>query len=564
MPLKGIEPLSLVPKTSALSVELQRLELNQYDRIIQQNMQLTKQTQQLVAAVRSIINSSEIEGSEAIDVSKTVSFFALAYEKFRNVIEFKDEHIIRRNAINRILSRRLAFNPELADESLSLAKEIAWAGYFRKDKIPEQSIEKLQRVIDWYIKLRNILVKGEPRQKVIFYNEFVKDLLVCQIEEIFNEKETKINSLFLFYFYQVLSPHIGIEDKTSDEKNLITYIALEQVFRKSDVVYLRYYLFKLLFENLLKVSRSDLKDHRQDFKKALNFIEKQISQPINRKITKFLRNLRPAYLIFKETLLQNLNSFEELLEEEKKLKSRVEALCEDKYQVTKEKLSRAGVRSVIYIFLTKIIFVLIAEYPLMTQLGEEVDYLSLAINALFPPFLMFLFVFFTSVPDENNTERIWKKIKQLLFEEPTEKLLFKTKKTKERHFFFNVTFWAFYFTTFAVTFLLINNLLNLLNFHLTSKIIFFFFVSAVSFFGYRISQMAKEYVVKEKESIFTPIIDFFLMPLVSVGKWLSSEIAKINVLLLVFDFLIEAPFKVLFEVVEEWIGFIRTRKEDII
>ncbi len=76
--------------------------------------------------------------------------------------------------------------------------------------------------------------------------------------------------------------------------------------------------------------------------------------------------------------------------------------------------------------------------------------------------------------------------------------------------------------------------------------------------------MAKEYVVKEKESVFTPVVDFFLMPLVSVGKWLSSEIAKINVLLLVFDFLIEAPFKVLFEVIEEWIGFIRRRKEDII
>ena len=76
--------------------------------------------------------------------------------------------------------------------------------------------------------------------------------------------------------------------------------------------------------------------------------------------------------------------------------------------------------------------------------------------------------------------------------------------------------------------------------------------------------MSKEYVIKEKESIFMPIVDFFMMPLVSVGKWMSSEIAKINVLLLVFDFLIEAPFKVLFEVIEEWISFIKRRKEDII
>lgn len=526
--------------------------------------QISRQTQQLLQALREVVNTSEIEGSESVDVSKTVSFFAIAYEKFRNVIEFKDEHIIRRNAINRIVSRRLAFNPELSDEALSLAKEIAWAGYFRKDKIPEQSIDKLQRVIDWYIKLRNTLVKGEPRQKILFYNEFIRDLLVCQIEEIFSEKETKINSIFLFYFYQILSPNIEIEGKTVDEKNLLFYVALEQVFRKSDPVYLRYYLFKLIFENLTRIEQSQFKERRAEFKKAFVFVDKQIKVPLNRKIMKYLRNLRPAYLIFKESILQNLNHIDQLLLDEKKLKSVIEALCEDKYQTSKEKLSRAGVRSVIYIFFTKIIFVLIAEYPLMQQLGEEVDYLSLSINALFPPFLMFLFVFFTTVPDENNTERIWVRIKQLLFEESKEKLYFKTKKTKERNFLFSIMFWGFYFTTFGVTFLVINNLLNLLNFHFTSKLIFFFFVSAVSFFGYRISQVAKEYVVKEKESIFTPIIDFFLMPLVSVGKWLSSEIAKINVLLLVFDFLIEAPFKVLFEVIEEWISFIRRRKEDII
>ncbi|OGK66317.1 hypothetical protein A2313_03580 [Candidatus Roizmanbacteria bacterium RIFOXYB2_FULL_41_10] len=525
---------------------------------------ITKQTEQLLQAVRTVVNSSEVEGSEAIDVSKTVSFFAIAYEKFRNVIEFKDEHIIRRNAINRIVSRRLAFNPELSDEGLSLAKEIAWAGYYRKDKIPEQSVERLQRTLDWYIRLRNILVKGEPRPKVIFYNQFIKDLLVCQIEEIFSEKESKINSIFLFYFYQILNPSIEIEGKTVDEKNLLFYLNLEQVFLKSDTVYLRYHLFKLIFEDLLKIEQGDLKENKAQFKKAFLFIDKQIEAPINRKIIKYLRNLRPTYLIFKGTILQNINNLDDLFAEEKKLKSRIEEVCADKYQTTKEKLSRAGIRSIIYIFLTKIIFVLMAEYPLMKQLGEEVDYVSLAINSLFPPFLMFLFVIFNSVPDENNTERIWLRIKRILMEEQTEKIHFRAKKIKDRNFLFNVIFWSFYFTTFAVTFLAINSILNLFRFHLTSKIIFFFFASAVSFFGYRISQTAKEYVVKEKESVFTPVVDFFLMPLVSVGKWLSSEISKINVLLFVFDFLIEAPFKVLFEVIEEWISFIRRRKEDII
>lgn len=525
---------------------------------------ISSSTKNLITALKGVVDSPETDSSENIDVSKTVSFFAIAYEKFRNVIEFKDEHIIRRNAINRIISRRLTFNPEMTDEALSLAKEIAWAGYFKKDKIPEASVEQLQKVLDWYVKLRNRLARGEQRPKAVLYTSFLKDLLVCQIEEIFSQKELRINSLFLFYFYQILNPYIVVEGKNEEEKNLLFYIALEQVFLKSDLVYLRYHLFKLLFENLLKVPPDQFKEKANDFRKAINFTEKQIKEPINRKVAKYLRNIRPTYLILKDTILQNLDSIETLLADEKKLQTTVESICYDKYQKSKEKLSRAGVRSVIYIFFTKIIFVLIAEYPLMHQLGEEVDYISLAINALFPPFLMLLFVLLASVPDENNTERIIQKLKRIIYDKDQEQIVFKAKKAKNRNFMFNTFFWIFYFTTFGVTFLVINSFLNLLNFHLTSKIIFFFFVSAVSFFGYRISQISKEYVIKEKESIFMPIVDFFMMPLVSVGKWLSSEIAKINVLLLVFDFLIEAPFKVLFEVIEEWISFIKRRKEDII
>jgi len=524
----------------------------------------TTQTLSLIEEVRRVINKPEIESSESIDVSKTVSFFALAYERFRNVIEFKDEHIIRRNAINRIISRRLAFNPEMVDEGLSLAKEIAWAGYYKRDKIPEATVDELQRILTWHTQLRNALIKGEPHNRALLYAEFVKDLLVCQIEELFSGREKKVDSIFLLYFYQILNSQVVIEDKSEDEKNLLFYIALEQVFLKSDKVYLRYHLFRLIFEHLLKVKPQEFKENLSGYRKAIAFVDKQIETPPNRKITKYLRNLRPSYLVLKELILENLKNAETILKDDNKLNSVIEDICREKYQISKEKLSRAGVRSIIYIFLTKVIFVLIAEYPIMIQLGEKVDYLSLAVNSLFPPLLMTLFVFLATVPDEGNTQKIIDRIRNLLYPVTQEKIVFRFKKSKDRNFIFNFIFWSFYFSTFGVTFLVINSFLNLLNFPLTSKVIFFFFVTAVSFFGYRITQISKEYVVKEKESVLTPVIDFFMMPLVSVGKWLSSEISKINVLLFVFDFLIEAPFKVLFEVIEEWISFIRKRKEDII
>jgi hypothetical protein len=91
-----------------------------------------------------------------------------------------------------------------------------------------------------------------------------------------------------------------------------------------------------------------------------------------------------------------------------------------------------------------------------------------------------------------------------------------------------------------------------------------FFVTVVAFFGYRIRQSAKEYSLNERDGFFSPIIYFFFLPILSVGKFLSGELAKLNVLMVIFDFFIEAPFKIIFDIVEEWVRFVRSRKDDII
>jgi hypothetical protein len=105
--------------------------------------------------------------------------------------------------------------------------------------------------------------------------------------------------------------------------------------------------------------------------------------------------------------------------------------------------------------------------------------------------------------------------------------------------------------------------LTYLEFNLISKGIFIFFVSVISFFSYRIKRVVNEYKLEEKEGILTPIIDFFFMPILSIGKFFSTEVAKFNFMTVVFDFFIEAPFKILIQVVEDWIAFVRARKEEI-
>ncbi|MFA6005051.1 MAG: hypothetical protein WC775_01025 [Patescibacteria group bacterium] len=520
-------------------------------------------TKSLIEAITGITEKKTADDLEAVDVSKTVSFFALIYEKIRNVIEFKDEHIVRRNAINRIVNRRLVFNPNLTDEGLSIAKEIAWAGYYKGDKIPETKITQLENAVSWYTSLRQNLVRGESGANAKYYAGFIRDLLVCQIEEIFAEKEFQLIRTFLFYFYQVLNPNIIIQGEEKNNKDLTFYVACEQVFLKSDKPYLRFHLFKLLFEDYLKVKEKDMVTKLPDFKKAFKYIDKQIDRPINRKIFRYLRNQRPAYLVLKELVLTHAHELSTLFDDEEKLNATIDALCREKYEASREKLKRAGVRSFLYILCTKMIFVIVLEYPIMVAAGG-LNLVALGINAALPPVLMALFVLLVSLPNEENTKKIIERIGQVVYGREIVDVTFKVSRYRPRSFFSTAAFWTFYLLTFAVTYLGIDLILDVFEFEWFSKIVFFFFITAVSFFGYRVRQMAMEYTIKEKESILTPVVDFFMIPLISVGKWLSSEISRINVLIFVFDFIIEAPFKVLFEVIEEWIHFVNRRKEDIV
>ncbi|MFH1536657.1 MAG: hypothetical protein ABID45_01570, partial [Patescibacteria group bacterium] len=59
-------------------------------------------------------------------------------------------------------------------------------------------------------------------------------------------------------------------------------------------------------------------------------------------------------------------------------------------------------------------------------------------------------------------------------------------------------------------------------------------------------------------------IDFFSLPILKVGQWISLNFAKINIFVFVLDFIIEAPLKLVFEVLEDWFSFVREKKEEII
>src|SRR3989339_1852043 len=121
---------------------------------------LSQYTKALIEVMKEIKPKSRPDDISALSVSQTVSFFALAYEKVRNAIEYRDDHLILRAAIERILKRRLALNPEGKGEAENLIRELLWARYFDNTSLGGEDIIRIQNLVEKYLLLKQTLVIG--------------------------------------------------------------------------------------------------------------------------------------------------------------------------------------------------------------------------------------------------------------------------------------------------------------------------------------------------------------------------------------------------------------------
>ena len=500
-------------------------------------------------------------------VSQTVSFAAFLYEKMRNAIEYREEHLIRRAAIERILKRRLVLNANGKGIADNLIKELLWARYMENNSVPEEMIPTVQGIIDKYFYLRNEITGGRPEKEKTGLTLFIMELLSAEIEERLAPNPRR--EAFTNYVYQVLRPKVAFWEKPEEEKDIQVYIAVERSFAKSDPPLIRYHLFRLLLPDFINMTWQDVDRILPKFYDIYKAIEKEFYHPLGEQLRRFVKKNLAPFLILRDLFEANPNNISEILHDDAKLKFKTDEICRKKYQETGAKLRRAGVRSFIYIVLTKIIFAVAIEVPVDIYLTGRIAYLPVAVNLFFPALVMAAIVSLVGVPGQDNTKRIYEHLKTILVEDPDDPVashdkLVLGRTARQTSAFLTVGFSLVYALAFVFSFGTIFYILSSLGFNLASQTVFIFFLTLVTFFGYRIRQISTEYQVMDKEGALSPLGDFFLLPILGVGKWLSGEISRLNLFIFIFDFIIEAPFKALFEVLEEWFHFVRVKKEEMV
>jgi hypothetical protein len=525
----------------------------------------TKQLEELLLVYKKPLLTEEEKHLPKIQVSTLTSKVAFLYEKIRNTIDYKAEHLLRKNAIKRILRRRLTLGSNAKKAAAPLVYELIQARYLQNNAIPENKINQVSNVIHKYILLVNdIFSKGKiEKNEKRNLMDWLLSLAACEIEDLFStffKQEAMVR-----FMYQIMKKSIvWSEEVPKEDRDIQIYIAVHRCLLKSDREIISFRLFNLYYPGWQKAeNEEEVLKISANIHSLYKLCESQIDHKLSFRLLRVIRKYTAPFIILEDVILKNIGEAEEIFSSPKMLEEKIQDSCSEAYREKRKKLTRSSIRAIIYIFLTKMLLALILEVPYDLYVAGVVHRLPLLINIIFHPFLLFLIALMIRVPKEENTSKIIKAITKVVYqgeEEDFEKI----KPITTRHIFFSVLFNFVYLLTFGFSFGLIIWGLSHLQFNLASGAFFLLFLSLVSFFGIRNREQARELiVVGERERVRTTIIDFFAIPILRAGRWISLNFSKINIFVFVFDFIIEAPFKAFVEIIDDFFAFIKEKKEEI-
>ena len=526
---------------------------------------LSDKTKNLISEYQNSEKLSEIpEETLTIHVDEVASKVAAFYERMKGIVDWKEEHLLRKRAIERTLKRRILFQKENKEMAKPLISELIRSGNFPNDQIPEYKIEEVQKIINKYFFIFENSPQKLQKEKIDIQNWLI-DIASYEIEKTLSPP-MKEESL-IEYTTDSMMKKIkiqGEENKTNeDEKNTQIYIAVQRALFKFDESTITYYLLSKKYPEWQNLSETSplLLEIAQKIYSVKQDIGKALNHPLSIKFLKICEKYNTPYLILGDIISENPENSSENLENTEILEDKVKESYDKRLKKLKIRLRRAAVYSTISIFITKVTIAIAVEVPIDKLLGDFTS-LSLAINILFPPFLMFLLVASIRPPKEENFERVMMEVTKIVYQREKQDI-YTLKIPEKRGKILNFVIFFVFGMAFLISFGAIIKILQKLNFGVLSMIIFVFFVSTISFLGVKIRERSKELTIKEeKDTFLNSLFDFFTLPVIKTGSWFSDKLSRLNIALII-SALIDMPLLTFVKFLEQWRYFLKEKKEEI-
>ena len=510
---------------------------------------------------------SREEPGPKFKVGEALSSVASFYERLRYAVDYKKEHLLRRNAIERILKRNLWEKGEgnILILGEALLKELTWARYIKNNHYPLGKINEIAGIVSKYLVLsRNFAIEFGDR-KEIKWKDWLIGVCSCEIEESLDPQVSSVDILSMAVESWFNKKFNWVDSGLmTDEKEDELAIAIHRSLIRSDESQNAYYLLRRLCKNWNGLSLEEVEKNKVEIYKICLRIRKSLANPIHSRLYRFVQKEVSAFQILKFLIDENLENAKEIFRDPAILILKVSEVCDERYNEISSRVNRGIIRSVIYIFVTKIVFAIAIEIPYELYFLKHLSYLPIVSSIAIPLLFVFLVTATIRKPGEENTKRIIDLIQDFVYRGGRKNRTDFSLVGKKKGLTYNI-FTTVYLVLFVLIFSFISYALAKIGYNIVGIGIFFIFLSLILLFGYRVKFSASELnVIPKKETLASNFFTNLTLPFLDLGVWLSDKFASLNFFILFFDFLIEAPLKNIMGILDEWGNYLRERREEAV
>jgi len=484
-----------------------------------------------------------------LEVPPTGRIVSSAYEQLRNAAEYAEEHLLLERAIKRFFKRNLLVaKRQQHDLGSELIIDLAQAGYLQGSQFSKATAEQLNQLITQYVAVHGRLRQAHLARETA--DDWVLALLSTNAENLLNPHHLQRSTLVLAYQYFVRSiPRATLTDQgAAADYELCLYIAVHQAILKSDIDIIRHDIHELYQQPLddtagfISLSRRVDELSASQLTHSLKRLVSRSGAPF--RVLRSLTDSRPDV----DTLLGTANRFLEAYDRQ----------IDEEYRQLDKRLARGLIKSIVFLIITKLLIGVAVEIPYDLLMHGSVIVLPLAVNLLFPPLYLTGLMLNLHLPGAANKQSLHAAINQLLYsEQPVEIRPPKRRRATARSR-------LAYAVLFAVPLIVTVLILQRLGFNIVQMAIFFVFFSTASFLGFRLSTLVRDLELTRRQTgLLASLQDFFYLPFVTLGQWLSRKYSRLNLVARFMDIAIELPLKSLLRLIQQWMSFVRERHEEL-
>jgi len=506
---------------------------------------LTSPIHELAERVSAIDAGHGEHGTAPLEVNDVVSAVAGTYEKLRYLVEYREEHTVRRAAIERILRRRLIIEGRQFDGSRFM-RELVEGRYLAAHEATEHFAHEASATVARFEELATYV--GDA------YRRTLLSLAASEIEALVTPFQAGLDVSVIDAMYKTIRPNLMATGYSSREIDTQLFCACRRALLGSDDESLAYALW-LAYVPTWKADNINLRETATAVPGILTAIKRDVAHHLQWIIVPRIKREAISFRILRSYLLEHPHAN---LTDERAMSDYARHFLDRVYEVESERIKESGIRAVAYLFVTKFIIALIAEAPYEYFVLNGLNYVPLITNLVFHPTLLFTLTRGVGSFTARNTETIIADLHRILYDGTARAIVARSSSGGLTAIF------AFFYALLIVgVFGGIVGILQALKFNIVGGALFLLFLSLAMFFAYRIRMRARRWVVIEERGVPALLTTVLVAPIVRVGRYLSRTFSSINVFVLLMDFIIETPLKMVLNFSHHFLIYLREKANEV-